>query len=185
MEVQIEYTFSNEENVYFAISIPFSYLDCHDYLLQLQQNTRPDVYFNKEVLTYSANQLVVNLLTITYNHPMNELAPGSCSIFEEKLHENMFPDGNRPIKINKPVVLILCRVHPGETSASHALVGMLNFLCVSDDPRAYLLRRLFLFMVVPMVNPDGVYEGNYRMDTFSTNLNRIYNNPSAEEQYTF
>jgi len=33
-----------------------------------------------------------------------------------------------------------------------------------------------------MVNPDGVYEGNYRMDPLGNNLNRFYNEPSAEEQ---
>jgi murein tripeptide amidase MpaA len=69
----------------------------------------------------------------------------------------MFPDSNRPVRINKPVVLVTCRVHPGEVSASHALTGMLDFLCLSEDPRAYLLRRLFVFMIIPMVNPDGVY----------------------------
>lgn len=47
MEIQIDYTFSNEENVYFALSIPFSYIDCNDYLNQLQEKVRPDVYFNK------------------------------------------------------------------------------------------------------------------------------------------
>lgn len=86
MEIQIDYTFTSEESVYFALSVPFSYLECHDYLLDLQQRVRPDVYFCKEVLTYSANQLIVNLLTITHNHQMNEFAPGTSNIFEDKVH---------------------------------------------------------------------------------------------------
>jgi len=32
-------------------------------------------------------------------------------------------------------------------------------------------------MVVPMLNPDGVWEGNYRMDVLNRNLNRLYTNP--------
>lgn len=39
--------------------------------------------------------------------------------------------------------------------------------------------------VVPMVNPDGVYEGNYRMDLNNNNLNRVYNDPSPDLQYFF
>jgi murein tripeptide amidase MpaA len=35
-------------------------------------------------------------------------------------------------------------------------------------------------MIVPMVNPDGVYEGNYRMDPSNRNLNRLYLNPTFE-----
>lgn len=38
-------------------------------------------------------------------------------------------------------------------------------------------------MIVPMVNPDGVYEGNYRMDPSNRNLNRLYLNPTFENQY--
>ncbi len=37
-------------------------------------------------------------------------------------------------------------------------------------------------MIVPMINPDGVYNGYYRMDTHNQNLNRFYNNPCLEKQ---
>lgn len=47
------------------MSVPFSYLENNDYLIDLESKVRQDVYFHKEILTYSANQLVVNLLTIT------------------------------------------------------------------------------------------------------------------------
>jgi hypothetical protein len=36
-----------------------------------------------------------------------------------------------------------------------------------DDLRAHLLRKFFVFMIVPMLNPDGVYAGHYRKDTFN------------------
>ena len=32
-------------------------------------------------------------------------------------------------------------------------------------------------MMIPMLNPDGVFHGNYRMDIFNQNLNRYYKNP--------
>jgi cytosolic carboxypeptidase protein 5 len=65
-------------------------------------------------------------------------------------------------------------VHPGESPASYALEGIIEFLLNKNDLRAFLLRKFFCFMIVPMLNPDGVYNGHYRMDTFNQNLNRYY-----------
>ena len=31
-----------------------------------------------------------------------------------------------------------------------------------------------------MLNPDGVYNGNYRMDMLNQNLNRHYKNPNCK-----
>jgi len=42
------------------------------------------------------------------------------------------------------------------------------------DYRAHLLRKSFHFLLVPMLNPDGVYHGMYRTDLNFCNLNRMY-----------
>ncbi len=39
--------------------------------------------------------------------------------------------------------------------------GIIDFL-TSDNAVAATLRRRFLFRIVPMLNPDGVINGNYR-----------------------
>ena len=31
-----------------------------------------------------------------------------------------------------------------------------------------------------MINPDGVYDGHYRMDIFNQNLNRYYKDPDPD-----
>lgn len=59
------------------------------------------------------------------------------------------------------VVFLTARVHPGESPSSHVLRGLLQFL-LGDSRQARRLRQLLVFKVVPMLNPDGVYLGNYR-----------------------
>lgn len=62
-------------------------------------------------------------------------------------------------------MFISARVHPGESSSSYAMKGVIDFLVNKNDLRAKLLRKMFVFMIVPMINVDGVYRGHFRMDT--------------------
>mgnify|MGYP000961209597 FL=1 len=41
---------------------------------------------------------------------------------------------------------------------------------------------MFEIIIIPIVNPDGVFEGNYRMDLNNINLNRVYLEPSPDLQ---
>ena len=53
------------------------------------------------------------------------------------------------------------RVHPGETPSSWMMRGVIQFLTGSSDT-ARALRDRFVFKIVPMLNPDGVFLGNQR-----------------------
>lgn len=62
----------------------------------------------------------------------------------------------------KKLVTITARVHPGETPSSYVCQGLIEFL-VSAHPVAKVLREHVVFKIIPMLNPDGVYLGNYRL----------------------
>lgn len=72
-------------------------------------------------------------------------------------------------------------MHPGETPASYTFKGLLKFLLDKNDQRAKVFRDRFVMVLVPMLNPDGVSRGHYRMDTAGLNLNRFYKNPTIEQ----
>lgn len=59
---------------------------------------------------------------------------------------------------------------------------MIDFLTRSCSLQALLILKMFEIMIIPIVNPDGVFEGNYRMDLNNTNLNRVYLEPSPDLQ---
>jgi len=71
---------------------------------------------------------------------------------------------------------LTCRVHPGETPASYLLEAIIN-LILSNTHHGESLRRACTFKIIPMLNPDGVCRGNFRLDSNGVNLNRMYDNP--------
>lgn len=55
--------------------------------------------------------------------------------------------------------------------------GVIDFL-ISDLEEAQILRNNFVFKIVPMLNPDGVINGNYRCSLAGCDLNRRWKYPS-------
>ncbi len=69
-------------------------------------------------------------------------------------------------------------MHPGESPGSWMLNGALDIITDPKNEQGKILRKNFVFKVVPMLNPDGVARGYYRLDTNAFNLNRFYLNPN-------
>lgn len=138
---------------------------------------RDDIYYYRELLTHSVERRRIELLTITSFH-------GIQTLREERLR-NLFPDEKTPrchTFKNKKIVFISSRVHPGETPASFVLNGFLNMLLERKSIVSITLRRMYVFKIIPFLNPDGVYNGLYRSDTRGHNLNRVYLTPNFETQ---
>lgn len=171
---------------YFAFCYPFSYTDCQDMLAQLDgrfqdckhmspSSPLDSVYYHRELLCHSLDKLRVDLLTITSCHGMQEK--------REPRLDKLFPDTSTPRPrcfTGKRVFFLSSRVHPGETPSSFVFNGFLDFILREEDPRAQMLRRMFVFKLIPMLNPDGVVRGHYRTDSRGVNLNRQYLHPDAE-----
>ncbi|XP_061560196.1 cytosolic carboxypeptidase-like protein 5 isoform X2 [Phycodurus eques] len=171
---------------FFSFCFPFSYAECQEMLQCLDDShcdatqlgsdsPTDDVYYRRELLCRSLDGNRVDLLTVT-----------NCSGMRDEREPRLpqlFPDADtpRPHRFdNKKVFFLSSRVHPGETPSSFVFNGFLDFILRKDDPRAHALRNMFVFKLIPMLNPDGVVRGHYRTDSRGVNLNRQYMNPSPE-----
>ncbi|XP_023803419.1 cytosolic carboxypeptidase 2-like [Cyanistes caeruleus] len=133
------------DTCFFASCYPYTYSDLQRYLRALAADPARSRYCAVQALCRSLAGNTVYLLTIT--------SPGGTA--------------------GKRVVVASARVHPGESSGSWAMRGFLDFL-LSAHADARLLRRLFVFKVVPMLNPDGVVVGNSRCSLAGRDPNRAY-----------
>lgn len=139
------------------------------------EDIKSDIYYYRELLVHSYEQRRVDLLTITSFDGIEDER-------EDRLR-NLFPDYSMPrchkFK-NKKIIFISSRVHPGETPSSFVLNGFLNFLLDRKSQGAATLRKLYVFKIIPFLNPDGVFNGLYRSDTLGHNLNRVYLTPRLD-----
>lgn len=140
------------DTVSFAYAEPYTYSDLQKDLNEIR--ILPNVNFKRDVLCKTLSGRNCDVLTIT----SNELA-------------------RKKNKEEKMGVIITGRVHPGETVGSWMMKGLINFL-VSKDQEARTLREKYIFKIVPMLNPDGVIQGNYRTSLSGWDLNRRYSQPS-------
>ena len=128
-----------------------------------QDGEERDIYFHRETLVESLEDRDMDMITVSSTTAM-------LSEKEPKFNKLLFPKKTqpRPYKfdpIQKQYVMITARVHPGETPGSHVFNGLLKFILDKNDIRSRLLRDNFVFVLIPMLNPDGVYRGHYRLDT--------------------
>jgi hypothetical protein len=79
----------------------------------------------------------------------------------------------------KKHIYIVGRHHAAETSSSHMLEGLINFM-ISSDPDAEAMRDNFVWHIVPMLNADGVSVGNSRATSELRDPNRDWGNNETD-----
>ncbi|XP_048887107.1 cytosolic carboxypeptidase 4-like isoform X2 [Brienomyrus brachyistius] len=152
-------TFQHGEDVcYLAYHYPYTYSALQTHLQMLQQSLDPrKVFFQQQNLCNTLAGNPCPLVTITACPPSrrwNDL---------QQLR-------------SRPYVVLTARVHPGESNASWVMKGSLEFLC-SDEPAAQALREVYIFKIIPMLNPDGVINGSHRCSLNGQDLNRQWMKP--------
>uniref|UniRef100_A0A8C7ILQ2 Cytosolic carboxypeptidase 1 n=1 Tax=Oncorhynchus kisutch TaxID=8019 RepID=A0A8C7ILQ2_ONCKI len=154
-------TFNHKDDVcYFAYHYPYTYSTLKMHLQKLEALRTPQIYMRQDILCETLGGNSCPLLTIT-------AMPESTS------NDQICQFRNRPL------VFLSSRVHPGETNASWVMKGTLEFL-MGSSPLAHSLREAYIFKIVPMLNPDGVVNGNHRCSLSGEDLNRQWQSPSPE-----
>eukprot|EP00668_Euglena_longa_P014449 GGOE01018439.1.p1 GENE.GGOE01018439.1~~GGOE01018439.1.p1 ORF type:complete len:1056 (-),score=284.37 GGOE01018439.1:285-2993(-) len=139
-----------DDRVYIAYSQPYTFTDLQRHIASLTAaQPQPPTFLLHQVLCRTLADNHCPLLTIT----------------------TLSDDSLVPVA-QRPVIFISGRVHPGESAASWMVKGLLDFLCDSSNDDAKWLRDRFVWKVVPMLNPDGVINGNSRCSLAGVDLNR-------------
>ncbi|XP_075246173.1 uncharacterized protein LOC142339779 isoform X2 [Convolutriloba macropyga] len=151
LSFQVEFP-HQKDTCYFAHCYPYPFTRLRNYVEMLMEQTHRQKMFRREILCETRARNTCYLLTIT---------------------SNQVPDSG------KKAIVMTCRVHPGETNSSWVLEGFLDFI-TSQHHIAQVLRKQYIFKVVPCLNPDGVIVGNYRCSLFGRDMNRNYRRPKRE-----
>ncbi|KAG2381432.1 hypothetical protein C9374_006421 [Naegleria lovaniensis] len=152
--------FDNDDDTYFfAYSYPYTYTNLQNYLNNLEKDKIRSQFVRRRILCQDVAGNACDLLTIT-----------------------SFACDPTALKRRKGVVLT-ARVHPGESNSSWMIKGVIDFLTGSSI-ESKVLRENFIFKVVPMLNPDGVINGNYRCCLTGSDLNRRWHAPNEKTHPT-
>lgn len=133
-----------------AFSQPYTYTDLRGDVRRIERS-RQGKYVVRETLCSTLLGTPCEMLTIT---------------------------NRRGTEKHKKGIVLTARAHPGETVGSWMLKGVIEYL-LSEDENADMLRNFYVFKIIPMLNPDGVIQGNYRCSLAGCDLNRRYLCPSS------
>lgn len=120
---------------------------------ELVARVRQSPFARIEQLGHSREQRPINLISIT--------------------------DSNVPSE-RKKVVFVQALQHPGEDAGGYMVEGMIRLL-TSDAEEARKVRRSFVFHIVPVLNPDGLYRGITRYNAAMQDLNSLWSDSAVRE----
>ncbi len=145
----------SEENFYFAYCFPYTFDYLQKFLSKILNNQK---IIQKNILRHEI---------IGKSLAGNNLDMLIITNFDSQLDEIAY----------RPCIILTSRVHPGESNSSFVIQGVIEFLLETKNPTSEVLRKNFIFKIVPMLNPDGVINGNFRASLIGKDLNRLWDDP--------
>lgn len=186
------------DTVFFAYSIPYTYTDLYTYLNALETNfpnilridtlcstnagnSCPVLTITNSIQSYIPSSLESKLVKISSNTRKTLKIRRLTSKYAKSSPSNEdFFDKKHLYKFG---MILMARVHSGEAVSSYMIKGAIDFL-LSEAPEAKVLRNKSVFKIIPMLNPDGVRYGNYRSCLNGFDLNRTWKKPDKALQPT-
>ena len=142
-----------DDKVFFAYNYPYSYTMLQEYLQEMEKDSAKRHFIRRINLCRTISGNNCDLITVTGK-------TASMAAMNKR-----------------QVIVISARVHPGETVGSWMMHGLMEFL-TGESNEAQVLRENFIFKLIPMLNPDGVINGNYRSNLAGVDLNRRWSKPN-------
>ena len=176
-----EFKYDND-TVYFANCIPYFYSTLMKELNKYELDDEKYPFFYRKTLAVTLGGNDLDMFTI--NSMYDILQNGIKSIITQKSKNYLYMKNSQENNSNssqvldeRKAVVIIGRQHPGETVGSYVVKGIIDFL-MGDSEEAKKLRELYVFKIVPMMNPDGVLVGNSRTSFAGCDLNRRWGKPN-------
>ena len=176
-----EFKYDND-TVYFANCLPYFYSTLMKELNHYELNEEKYPYFHRKTLATTLGGNDLDMFTI--NSMYDIFKNGITSVIMPKTNnfmaiKNSIENNNNNSRIidERKAVVLIARQHPGETVGSYVVKGCIDFLMGNTD-EAKKLREIYLFKIVPMMNPDGVLVGNSRTSFAGCDLNRRWGKPN-------
>jgi murein tripeptide amidase MpaA len=138
-----------EDTCWFAVFFPYTLTDLKAYICRTAQANEPRNIMRWSSLCKTLGGNDCDLVTITnFNASATDI-------------------------MRRKYVVVTARVHPGESQSSFVAEGLVDYL-LGDSAEVRALREVYVFKVIPMLNPDGVVEGNHRCSLAGADLNRVW-----------
>eukprot|EP00286_Rhodomonas_abbreviata_P006513 CAMPEP_0181317492 /NCGR_PEP_ID=MMETSP1101-20121128/16498_1 /TAXON_ID=46948 /ORGANISM="Rhodomonas abbreviata, Strain Caron Lab Isolate" /LENGTH=352 /DNA_ID=CAMNT_0023424891 /DNA_START=62 /DNA_END=1120 /DNA_ORIENTATION=+ len=160
--LSVDIVFPHDNDACFLASCyPYTYTDLQKHLLELTSDASREGVLVRKTLAVSAAGNACDVVMVS--SPLDAL--------------------RLPLLRAKPAIVVSARVHPGESNASYVMHGVLEYMTGSAHC-AQVLRDSHVMYLIPMLNPDGVINGNTRCNLSGQDLNRQWLDPNWSQHPT-
>ena len=158
----------DDDVIYFALLKPYTFRRMYEFIYEIEQKLKLQALNRVE----NRNNHMVHYITKNVIYSRDFIC---------------FTKGGLPIDIirisdvsteSKSIIFITGRVHPSETPGSYKVEELIRSLLTPNNFIKY-----YTFVIVPMVNPDGVVLGHTRTDYDGNDLNRCWETPEKDESF--